>query len=129
MPLPKPARYVLIAAVAFIAGIVVNCIGGATQSSSQFDPVQLMALTAEYGMLHVVASAAIVIVARVLPPSRNAATYLLLSAGLLVGSTFLFNPTTYGGGIHLFVIFTASLFLIGLDNWLRSRRKSAVGTF
>lgn len=104
--------YPVIALAALMAGIVINRASGQSFSGNADPVLSLVFLLLIYAVLHLAAISAAAVIGRVLAPHPRSAVYLALSLAALVASVWALLPGR--SGVHLFVIFAASLALIAM---------------
>jgi hypothetical protein len=83
--------------------------------------VELYLLLAEYAGLHLTAGMVAACLYLLLPTRVRSKVFLSLSLIGFMGSVILLNPRAFGG-VHLFVIFWASLFFIALEYYWTSKK-------
>jgi len=119
----KAIRYVLIATATLLIGMVLNLSMQRRGGANGAVLYELALVAGMYFTLHLISSSVVALMAKLISNSLRPVLYVLLSIGFLAASIFLFSPRDYGGGIHLVVIFCASLVLIALDYaWMMKRQ-------
>jgi len=107
------ATYLILATAGLCLGILVNAL--LTQElNGKVDPVtSLGALALFYSVLHMVALAFALLISAFLNIRLRSKVYIVISVIGLIGSILLFIPSRTGG-VHLFVVYWASLCIISL---------------
>jgi len=102
--------YPVIAFAALMAGIVINRASGQSFSGNVNPVLSFVFLLLIYSVLHLAAISTAAVIGRLLAPRPRSAVYLALSFAALAASVWALLPGR--SGVHLFVIFAASLALI-----------------
>jgi hypothetical protein len=115
------ARYALIAIMGLIIGVAINVFLGKPFSGQVSPLISLLTLLLIYGVLHMAALSVASLLGLFLSAQIRALVYLALAiAGFLTSIFFL----RFNMGLHLFIIFWATLVFIALDYGWRVKKKT-----